>query len=60
HVIGETDPEGIKDPVGRLSMADVHATILSAVGLDPRKENISPVGRPITLSEGKPIRELLA
>lgn len=60
HVIGVTDPEGIKDPVGRLSMADVHATILSAVGLDPRKENISPVGRPIALSEGKPIRELLS
>src|SRR5262249_44178069 len=60
QVIGATDPEGIKDPVDRRTIADVHATVLSAIGLDPRKENVSPVGRPIQLSQGKPIRELMA
>jgi len=59
-VLGETDPEGIKPPTQPTQVADVHATILKAVGLDPIKENISPVGRPIKLSEGKPIEALLA
>jgi hypothetical protein len=33
--------------------------VLTTLGLKPGKENISPVGRPITLSEGKAIGELL-
>lgn len=59
--IGETDPEGKKDPAGPISIEDVHATVLSALGLDPGTENIDPATtRPIKLSEGKPIRELLS
>jgi hypothetical protein len=58
--LGETDPEGIKDPVRPVPVQDVHATILSALGLDPSRENFAPVtGRPIKLSEGRPIRELI-
>ncbi len=60
QAVGETDPEGHKDPARKLAVADVHATILHALGLDPLKENVSPVGRPIKLSEGKVIAELLA
>jgi uncharacterized protein (DUF1501 family) len=59
RVIGATDPEGIKDPVDRTQVADLHATVLKAVGLDPAKENVSPVGRPIALCQGKPIEALL-
>jgi uncharacterized protein (DUF1501 family) len=59
RVIGATDPEGLKEPVDRTNVADLHATVLRAVGLDPAKENISPVGRPISLSQGKPIAALL-
>ena len=60
RVVGETDPEGVKNPDGPVSIADVHATILSAVGIDPKKENIAPVtGRPIKNSEGKPIAALV-
>ncbi|MGP0064823.1 MAG: DUF1501 domain-containing protein [Isosphaeraceae bacterium] len=59
--IGETDPEGIKDPVRPTSIEDVHATVLTALGLNPAKENTAPAtGRPIRLSEGRPIRDLLA
>ncbi len=59
-VLGETDPEGTKDPTRPTSIEDAHATILSALGLDPAKENIAPAtGRPIKLSQGKAIRELL-
>ncbi len=58
--IGETDPEGVKDPVRPTSVEDVHATVLSALGLDPAKENVAPAtGRPLKLSAGRPIRELL-
>ncbi len=59
RVVGETDPEGIKDPVNRTSIADVHATVLTALGLDPLHENISPARRPIRLSQGQPIESLL-
>jgi hypothetical protein len=59
--IGETDPEAAKDPARPASVEDVHATVLSALGLDPAKENIAPAtSRPIKLSQGKPIRELIA
>ncbi len=60
RVVGATDPEGVQDPVDRVSIADIHATVLSAVGLDPAKENVSPAGRPIKLSQGQPIEALLA
>jgi hypothetical protein len=59
--LGQTDPEGVKDPVRPTTIDDVYATILSALGLDPAKENIAPAtGRPLKLSAGRPIRELLA
>ncbi|WP_165070814.1 DUF1501 domain-containing protein [Paludisphaera rhizosphaerae] len=59
--LGETDPEGVKDPTSPIPVADVHATILTSLGLDPSRENIAPVtSRPIKLSEGRRIPELLA
>jgi hypothetical protein len=58
--LGATDPEGIKDPVAPTTVEDVHATVLKALGLNPAKENIAPVtSRPIKLSAGRPLRELI-
>jgi uncharacterized protein (DUF1501 family) len=57
--LGETDPEGIKDPASPVTVADVHATVLAALGLDSLKENITPQKRPIKLSQGQPIQALL-
>ena len=57
--VGETDPEGRKDPARPATIADVHATVLTTLGLNPARENVSPVGRPIKLSEGKVIGELM-
>jgi Protein of unknown function (DUF1501) len=57
--VGETDPEGKKDPARPSTIADVHATVLTTLGISPGKENVSPVGRPIKLSEGKAIGELM-
>jgi uncharacterized protein (DUF1501 family) len=60
HVLGVTDPMGVKDPVQPTTVEDVHATVLRALGLNPLKENIAPVtGRPVKLSEGRPIPELI-
>ena len=58
--VGATDPEGRADPARPATIADVHATVLTALGLDPARENVSPAGRPIKLSAGQVIGELLA
>ena len=58
--VGETDPEGLKAPARPLNIADVHATVLAALGLNPATENVTPVGRPLKLSQGTVIGELLA
>jgi hypothetical protein len=59
--IGATDPEGVKPPTQPTTVEDVHATVLTALGLNPAKENVAPAtGRPIKLSAGRPIRELLS
>jgi uncharacterized protein (DUF1501 family) len=59
--VGATDPEGVRDPVRPVTIEDVHATVLAALGLDPAKENVAPAtSRPIKLSAGRPIGELLA
>jgi hypothetical protein len=58
--LGETDPQGTKDPASPFAVEDLHATVLSALGLDTSKENIAPAtGRPIKLSQGRPITQLL-
>jgi hypothetical protein len=59
HVLGATDPDGSKSVHDPRTIPDLHATVLAALGLDPAKENISPVGRPIKLADGRPMRELL-
>lgn len=59
-VIGATDPEGeSREPDRPVGVRDVHATLLRALGIDSEKQIQTPVGRPIALSEGFPIRELL-
>ncbi|MCX4244518.1 DUF1501 domain-containing protein [Paraliomyxa miuraensis] len=59
QVVGETDPEGgreVKDP---RTIADVHATVLRALGIDPELELVTPAARPVKLSDGVAIRQLL-
>lgn len=59
-VKGSTDPEGTsKEPMDPVRVEDIHATIQHAMGIDPAKELVTPVGRPLALSEGRVIRDLL-
>ena len=60
-VIGSTDPEGVSEkPEKPVKVEHVHATIQSLMGIDPEKELLTPVGRPMTLSDGFPVDELIA
>ncbi|HVX59529.1 MAG TPA: DUF1501 domain-containing protein [Pirellulales bacterium] len=58
-VIGATDPEGGREVESPQQVADLHATVLTALGIDPQHEVLAPVGRPIKFSEGAPIKQLL-
>lgn len=61
HVVGRTSKDGMAVEDRPVSTPDLLATICLALGLDPRKQNISNVGRPIRLVDpvAKPIREIL-
>ncbi len=59
QVIGATDPEGKPQPVAPVTVPDLHATILTAVGINPQKVNQTPIGRTIRFSEGRPVAALL-
>ncbi|MEM7698356.1 MAG: DUF1501 domain-containing protein [Verrucomicrobiota bacterium] len=59
-VLGETDPSGeSRDPGKPVRVQDLHATILDAFGIDYRHEIMTPLSRPISLSEGRSVKSLL-
>ncbi len=60
RIIGKTDPTGEKtDPENPLTVPDLYATILHQLNIDPQKELITPIGRPLALCDGTPIKELI-
>ncbi len=60
RVVGKTDPSGEKqEPERPVPVADIHATIQTVLGIDPEYEVMTPANRPLALSEGNLIRELL-
>lgn len=66
-VHGETAPAPKLDrdkPLDDLSdattVADIHATVLSVLGVDYEEELETPIGRPLKRSEGQPIRSIMA
>jgi hypothetical protein len=60
RVFGETDPAGSPAPKDPVSVDDLYATVLATMGINPSKTVISPIGRPMKLSEGTPLRQLLS
>lgn len=61
QVVGATDPDGKKEPTEPAKVADLHATMLAAVGIDHAKVNQTPIGRTVKYADdGTPIRGLLA
>lgn len=61
QVVGSTSQDGIKLASKPTHTADLLATVFRSIGLDPRKQNMSNVGRPIRLADpnGEAIEELL-
>ncbi|HCK42710.1 MAG TPA: DUF1501 domain-containing protein [Planctomycetaceae bacterium] len=67
QVIGATSPDpnlatsrpdrNVQNP---RNIADIHATVLKALGIDFQQEMYNPPIRPVAISEGKVIQELLA
>lgn len=60
QVVGASDAIGSVPKDRPVTPADIHATVFSALGYDPRTITYHTVdGRPTQLTEGEPIRELL-
>jgi hypothetical protein len=62
QVIGKTSDDGMEVKERPINVQDFLATVAESLGLDPRKQNNSNVGRPIRLVEptARPIKEVLA
>lgn len=62
QAIGATSPDGMEVTDRPVSVGDLVATLLLALGLDPWEQNMSNVGRPIRLAdpESQPIQECLS
>jgi uncharacterized protein (DUF1501 family) len=59
RVIGATDKNGVEVVERPVSVPDLFCTFCQALGIDPRVENESNVGRPLPIVEtGKTVEEL--
>ena len=60
QVIGRTDAGGVEVADRPVTCQDLFRTVYSSLKIDPDKENMSPIGRPIKIVEGgQAIAELL-
>ena len=58
---GQTDAEGAKVVDKPVLVPDFFATVATLLGMNPSKSLLTPVGRPIAITEkGKPVTELIA
>ena len=58
-VIGSSDEDGYQPQDRPVAVPDIHATLCHALGIDPSKEVMTPLQRPMKLVEnGKPVMEL--
>jgi len=62
QVVGKTSPDGSTVEERPVAVIDFLATICLALGIDPLKENMSDIGRPIRIVDksARPIKEVLA
>jgi len=59
QVHGQSDRTGSFPDGGRVfTPGDISATVYKCLGIDPRTEVIDPLGRPLPISRGSPMREL--
>jgi hypothetical protein len=65
QVVGASDDRGANVTDRVVTMGDLYATIYALLGIDWRKEYMSPIGRPVKIANslddqtGQPVKELL-
>jgi hypothetical protein len=61
-VVGKTGADGLRVEDRPVSVPDLLATVCLALGIDPDKQNLSNVGRPIRIVDksAEPLKEILA
>ena len=57
---GKTSADGMTVEEGKIGVGDLLATLCGALGIDPKRQNVSDIGRPFKIAEGKPVDEILA
>jgi uncharacterized protein (DUF1501 family) len=66
QVVGASDERGYNVAERVVTMGDLYATIYKTLGIDWKKEYMSPIGRPLKIANslddrtGEPVQELLA
>ena len=61
QVIGSSDEDGAMPKDRPVKVQDLHASICHAIGIDPNKEVMTPLQRPMKLvDKGQPVSELFA
>ncbi len=60
QVYGRTSADGTQVEDQKADVGDILATLCTALGIPPERQNVSEVGRPIKIAEGTPIKEILA
>jgi uncharacterized protein (DUF1501 family) len=62
QAVGKTTADGMAVEERPVAVPDLMATVCLALGLDPRKQNMSNVARPIRLADpvAKPVKEVMA
>lgn len=60
QAFGATTADGTEVADRPVQIADVLATLCRAAGVDPAVENLTGLGRPVKISDGQPIGELLS
>lgn len=60
QIVGSTDAKGERPHTGAVTPANIHATIYTVLGIDPKLNLFDPSGRPVAvLDDPTPISELL-
>ena len=61
RVIGSTSATGVDITARPVTVPDLFCTFCHALGINPRRETITPIGRPIRIVDGgQPVRELFS
>jgi len=59
QVIGSSDEDGVRPKDRPIQVPDIHASMLHCLGINPAKEVMTPLQRPMMLvDKGEPVKEL--